>query len=240
MIKPVVITAGQYNSGSTALYNLVRLLIEEKYQKDNIHYGHFSRRNHKDLGIKKDPLDLDVCPIIKCHEKPKDHHLEKLGFMNGRESHLYMSYRSLRQVAAGMIFKSKIMPKLRHSKMKQVIKQNIDIFKVWTSIEEEKLSTKRIIKFNEILNDKEMIVNSVCHDLQIDISKEKKKEIVEKVNNLRSTPIEEYYVTWVSNVQSEGMEIHGGTCLYDWEEAKSLADPSFLELIEEHRGEIYY
>jgi len=238
-MKPCIITAGQYSSGSTALYNLVRFLLEEKYQKSDIHYGHFSGRSSRYLGCKRGPIGSNICPIIKCHEKPKEKQLKDLGFACSRKSHLYISYRPLRQCAAGMLIKKERGLKLNQSKILKILKQNINIFKTWSNIEESKLLTKRIIHFNEILNNKEKLIEDICLDLQIDVTKEKKLEIIDRIDDLRNSK-EEYTISWVSKVQSEGMQIHGGTCLYDWEEAKILADTSILDLIEEHKNEIYY
>ena len=237
-----------YNSGSTAFYNMLRLVLETRHEQ--VYTGLYSRRSgnrylgrliqqHKKIDFKKPVL-------IKAHEVPENRILEDLDFMKDRRSHVFLTYRSLRQIAAGMIIKARNQSErkkriLTQGKMVKILKQNIEIFNEWKKFENlQKIKSHRVVSFEQIMNEKETILENICHDLEIeDLRSEQKIEIIDKIENLRESR-ENSNVTWVSSSQSEGMNIHGGSCVYDWEAERKNATEGLLNLIDSCANEIYY
>ena len=243
-------SAGMVNSGSTAFYNMLRLVLETRHEQ--VYTGLYSRRTgnrflgpliqqHKKIDFKKPVL-------IKAHEVPENRILEDLDFMKDRRSHVFLTYRSLRQIAAGMIIKARNQTKRNHpekpltqGKMVKILKQNIAIFNEWKKFENlQKIKSYRVVSFEQIMNEKEILLKNICHDLEIeDLRPEQKIEIIDKIESLRESR-ESPKVTWVSNSQSEGMNIHGGSCAYDWEAERKNATEGLLNLIDSCANEIYY
>ena len=254
-----ILVAGQYTSGSTALYNIIRYLLELNLEENTLSYGLMAKRISKwryieGVGLPRSKK-VNFRRLIKVHEILKPDQLDTLGVTTKeKENHVFLSYRSLRQLASGALVKLRVKesarPKRSHETFQsinqsvqgalyKIVKSDIDIYNNWHSFcnSTTSLNSFNIIPFEDIVYKQGSLIERIIKILNLKpIVEEEKNIILEKVKNLRRTE-DPYHKSWVTKTQSDGMEHHGGTYKYDWETEKNNMSEEVLKLIDGVKNE---
>ena len=163
----LIVCAGRSRSGSTLLYNLVRLTLIELFGKLNV-YGR-GVRNYR----RSDELKYN---IVKLHDSGNNYFYDDADYV-------FSSCRNEEDQKRSIIRFRKIMKdqKLSNKQLMKFMKYDYRRYKKW-------ISHPKFVKtfeFNDLINSKNVIVEELCKILGYTITNDSIYDIIYKLDNIK-------------------------------------------------------
>lgn len=161
----IIVCAGRSRSGSTIMYNLIRLTLEESVLKENV-YG----RMHRDYDRNN----------AKKHHIVKIHGYDKYLFENA--THVFSCTRNLKQQKASIIKFRKLMKSqdLSESELNEFINYDLNRYNKWKSHK----NFVKSFRFDDLVNNKTMIIHEVCRLLGLKVMNNS-EVIIKRLNDIK-------------------------------------------------------
>ena len=181
-------------SGSTAGWNLVKFILDEI----GIDYDYGFIPTDVNIDKKTEPPKLNINDFNKKRNnlsKPLVVKIHRKSYIEIKDSDLViLSIRNLQQATISGRKKG-------HWDSKNHIHNNIEIYNEW------KDRSDHIIKFNNLVNNTDKVIDNVCSKLGIKLTKNQKNNIVNKVKNIPTNDYKKYLLT-SKHIQSKGTYHH--------------------------------
>ena len=163
----LIVCAGRSRSGSTLLYNIVRLTLVEIFGKKNV-YGrgiNFYKKNQQ-----------RKYNIVKLHDSPDRY------FWNSA-NYIFSSVRNEKDQRKSIVAYKRIIKNVNmtEKKLDEFINNDFRRYKKWS----QHKNFVGTFKYNNLLNHKEKVIRKVCKTLNKEISKEQIKNIIKEVDSLK-------------------------------------------------------
>jgi hypothetical protein len=169
----LIVCAGRSRSGSTLLYNLVRLTLVELFGEESVYgrgIGFYRRKDERKYNV------------VKLHDSQNK-------YFELTADYVFSSNRSEKDQRESILKFRKIIKNQSLSKRELDAFINYDYrrYKKWSSHK----NFVKTFKYNTLVNDKKKIIREICKAMNFKIKDDTIKIIIRKVNNLQLPSKEE-------------------------------------------------
>jgi len=163
----LIVCAGRSRSGSTLLYNIVRLTIVEFVGKNKVYSRGISHYN------RKSELEYN---IVKLHDTNNSYFYDNADYV-------FSSHRNETDQKKSILKFRKIMKDqvLTDKQLNQFVGYDAKRYKKWSSHP----NFYRSFDFNMLVNDKQTVVKEICSILDFDINNDKILTVVNTIDDLK-------------------------------------------------------